>query len=790
MGAWFLGLGQASVALPSALTVAALASLLPLRFSRYLRMNRFVANVGALIAVAWSLRDFLNRDSEQQLLAIADMLIYLQIVLLFQERTNRVYWQLLVLSVLQVVVAAALNLGPQFALLLGVYMAVAISTLVLLCFDSERQSQPKSAVAPPSPQPRWQRLLASPEILSPAEHDIAPTATRRFLSRQVGLLTGATFLFTVVFFYATPRLGDGAWAGSRHGGFAKTGFSTDLVLEDSGTIELSNQLVMRVHFSRLIDRRPYPLIDEPYFHGVVLTDYTSGPEGSRWTTPVGPRRRSQRSSKHVNQPSSALSLVRQEIALESPNSPILFAVAPIHPLADTPQDLRYLHSASRLMRVINDETSPEREYRYSLGTMAFHDGRQLRATPHANALRNEWDRVVLSDELTALTEFDPEQFPVVARLAEQILEEQGLTDGPKLEQMLALQRHFLTPGNYKYSLNLNFPRQPELDPLEDFLANHHTGHCEYFASALALMLRSRGIPSRIVTGYRGGEFNSLGSYYQVRQKHSHAWVEGYLSAEDAPPDEIAGLPSKGGVWFRLDATPTSLRPLVQPEPSLISRAADAFDYVDLLWRDYVLGLNSSRQKNAFYDPLTNRTAGSLPSWMEVSKVQSLARKLRGPTDASAAGPRQSRSVWGMGIFAGFGLILLVGVGRGVLWYLRERNLLGWLVGGKQRRSEMSRVEFYRRLEQHLARLQLRRRPGQTPLEFARQAADRLRALIVETPLADDLADLPSLPTRIVAAYYQVRFGGVRLDREEAAAIERSLARLVQATNQRGKGSRE
>src|SRR5688500_10206819 len=124
MGAVFLGLGHESAVLPLALAVAAVMSATLTSILKWLRLNRIVANVVALAAVIWSLRNFLYITSEGQLLAIADMLVYLQIVLLFQDKTGRVYWQLIVLSLLQVVVAAALHLGPQFGVLLAVYMAL------------------------------------------------------------------------------------------------------------------------------------------------------------------------------------------------------------------------------------------------------------------------------------------------------------------------------------------------------------------------------------------------------------------------------------------------------------------------------------------------------------------------------------------------------------------------------------------------------------------------------------------------------------------------------------------
>ena len=65
---------------------------------------------------------------------------------------------------------------------------------------------------------------------------------------------------------------------------------------------------------------------------------------------------------------------------------------------------------------------------------------------------------------------------------------------------------------------------PSLDPVEDFLVNRKRGHCEYFASALALLLRSIDIPARMVNGFKGGDWNELAQSMNVRQKHAHSWV--------------------------------------------------------------------------------------------------------------------------------------------------------------------------------------------------------------------------------------------------------------------------
>jgi transglutaminase-like putative cysteine protease len=98
---------------------------------------------------------------------------------------------------------------------------------------------------------------------------------------------------------------------------------------------------------------------------------------------------------------------------------------------------------------------------------------------------------------------------------------------------------FLKNGDYRYGLQ-NLPLTAH--PLEDFLFKYKYGNCEYFASAMAVMLRTAGIPARLVGGYRGGYYNEMGGYYIIPQRNAHVWVEAYLD-------------HKG--WVRVDPTPIS-----------------------------------------------------------------------------------------------------------------------------------------------------------------------------------------------------------------------------------------
>jgi transglutaminase-like putative cysteine protease len=98
------------------------------------------------------------------------------------------------------------------------------------------------------------------------------------------------------------------------------------------------------------------------------------------------------------------------------------------------------------------------------------------------------------------------------------------------------------------------------DPVLDFLFVNRRGHCEYFASALALMARSVGIPARVVMGYRVTERSPFG-YFVVRERNAHAWVE-------------AWLPERG--WTTQDATPAEAQPQNRAhEASYFTSSVDA-----------------------------------------------------------------------------------------------------------------------------------------------------------------------------------------------------------------------
>jgi hypothetical protein len=204
--------------------------------------------------------------------------------------------------------------------------------------------------------------------------------------------------------------------------------------------------------------------------------------------------------------------------------------------------------------------------------------------------------------------------------------------------------------------------------------------------------------------------------------------------------------------------------------------------VELLWRDYVLSLNAARQQETLFDPLTERAA-VLPAWVESRSLKNLLRRwsMRLGLDFT-----MQRDGGGRRFFEGSLALLVAALLLGAL-ALAQAARMAWRVASNRWRgrrgarglSGSQAPEFYVRLERVLGRLHLRRRAGQTPRELAADAGQRLGASL-------GMPARKELPGEIVAAYYRVRFGGDRLDKNEMATIEQDLAELGRAIRERNR----
>jgi transglutaminase-like putative cysteine protease len=161
--------------------------------------------------------------------------------------------------------------------------------------------------------------------------------------------------------------------------------------------------------------------------------------------------------------------------------------------------------------------------------------------------------------------------PAIATLAAEVA-----GDTPDVgERARRIEKHLIR----EYEYTLDFLRRKADSPIDDFLFKYKSGHCEYFATAMVLMLRAEGIPARFVTGFLGAEYNPLEGYYIVRQSNAHAWVEAYL------PDEG---------WTSFDPTPPSGRPTMEsPSVSLLMR--QTYEHIVFLWDRSILSFGAYEQ---------------------------------------------------------------------------------------------------------------------------------------------------------------------------------------------------
>ncbi|MEM1007381.1 MAG: transglutaminaseTgpA domain-containing protein [Myxococcota bacterium] len=155
----------------------------------------------------------------------------------------------------------------------------------------------------------------------------------------------------------------------------------------------------------------------------------------------------------------------------------------------------------------------------------------------------------------------PEDIKVSRRISKVLraLAQKWTTSGAsKIEKLRQIQSRLLR--DYRYSLS--FTRAKGRAPIVDFLLHNKQGHCEYFATALALLARSVGIPTRVIGGFAVSEYNALGGYYIVRKQNAHAWVE-------------AWFPQTG--WQTFEATPAS--GLLTHMPKRASRMDAVTDWI-------------------------------------------------------------------------------------------------------------------------------------------------------------------------------------------------------------------
>lgn len=790
IGSLLLSLGNGQYFLPILAGGSAAFSLVFVDKLGWFVLNRFAANIVALIVSVIPLLNFFDNDNQAQLLSIARLLIHLQIVLLLEKKTSRIYWQLFVLSVLQVVVAAALRLDLQGGLLFGIYILLDFSGMILMLMQRDRDRIKQANVLAAHSQKDAQAMLegeAPARILRAAPLASFHRSHRAgqylgFYLRQSLLFTFMAIAFATFLFYSVQRTGE-TWQGGRIQDFSMVGFTESIRLGEEGLINESGRPVMRVQLYEPGSDQPIKLNGPLFLRGTTLHSYTKENGVMGWKPE---RRRLAMSfvrSQELNEIGERTDYIRQDISLEPTKRSFLFTQFPA--LAINLRDRnRFDFDPYRNALKLEDEPNSRDELRYSLAIMNIRDRQQSSTYPFENPFRIG-PEPMLSNHETELLGLPLQNSNAGAlQYIREIAEEwAAATNDPENRMLVALglERRFQEDTRFRYTLDFrDVKRDLTIDPVVDFLKNHKSGHCEYFSSALVLMLRSLGIPARLVIGYYGPEYNHIGNFYQVEQRHAHVWVEAYLRPEDITREMIdRGDASEAGAWLRLNPMPLASGMSTESgdDTSVANRATDALGFAQMLWDDFVVGFDAERQEKAlFQGSMENMLDGAY--WQAVFNTNAKKIPFLGENPQSTI--QLAFIVLALGMI-GFYFSPLrrkhqqqkaksPSTGS---WLQRWSPRLAQLLGKSTPESTVVKIAFYQRVETLLSQFGFDRGQPQTVREFFASVSNSLRN-------HTNALDITSSLNTVAHCFYAARFSDHQLSEKENAEIEAAIQRLEQA----------
>jgi protein-glutamine gamma-glutamyltransferase len=513
------------------------------------------------------------------------------------------------------------------------------------------------------------------------------------------VMTLLIMLLAIPIFLVIPRTALGLFGQTQ---VSSIGFSPSVNLGHMGNMLQNEEVVMRVEVRQGRDAVPPDVkwrgVAMDHFNGRIWSN-TFG--ASKLVIPDLQGRYLLETERYQNE-----MLIEQSIYLEPISNVIFTSHNPIQ-LFGFDRSLQVIQSGNQALFL---QPKPNKALQYNLFTDIYSRTRRIKAFDPDTPFRET------SPKYLQLPTLDPRIKP----LTEEIVK----NSTSQLGQVLLLES-FLR-SQFEYSLNHSSGDSP--DPLGNFLFSTRTGHCEYFATALVTMLRTLGIPARMINGFRLGEYNEWGDYFIVRQSDAHSWVE-------------ACLPGSG--WVDFDPTPA--RP--GAGNFSIARFVGKFlDNLDILWTEIV---TFDRYKQfGFFRILVSNT---LDKWESFSNSAQNLVEIDIPRII-----KEKVSIAGLmatGIFiilSGLTGILLWNYRMPVLTFLRKRLLsLG--------PNEMVR-EYYREMLRIFKSKGSEKLPAETPGEFLKRIRESY-----PVPHQKLITDI----------YIKTRFGG-------ASATSYDLEKMISA----------
>ena len=637
---------------------------------------------------------------------LARLILSLTAIKLLQRKSDRDWIFLYLMSFFELLLAAGLSISLGYLLAFAAYIfAITCSIILFEIRKTDRQTRERSTDLHKSTIA--ERLTAIP--------------VRRVLATS-GALILLIALVAVPTFFMLPRVGGAGLGGNPGGVSTMSGFSDTVTLGNFGRIQENDQVVMRV---RIENERPAGI----KWRGVALDTFN----GRSWTKTKAaikePRMKNERDLIQVDLARRHEGMTLQTVYLEPLDAPVIFGIPRMVGIqGNFPVLYRDAHGAISFQR-----TGERVSYKVLSDT----------EVPAETKLRA--DRAPYSAELASYLQLPQKFDPRIAALT------RNLTAASQNRYDMARVTESYLQNEFGYTLE---QKAGGNDPLADFLFNVREGHCEYFATAMAMMLRTQGIATRIVNGFQRGEYNDTADVYVVRQRNAHSWVEVYFPETES--------------WVAFDPTPVAGQNRESSVAGFTNSFRKYFDALETFWIQYFVAFDNQEQRSMFTTVrrgLVDYQDSIASGWSVLQgDIAEWWKRVRGD---AGLGISVIAIAWSVAYVAlGLALIgLVVWLCRLVVklkvWRLLRNRLFG--------RPHGSVIEFYDQMQRILAGKGLVRLPHQTPLEFA---------YTIGMPEA----------VRITERYNRVRFGEKELSEPEAAEIENWLKEISTTEAQRHRGN--
>ncbi|MBK5290693.1 MAG: DUF3488 domain-containing protein [Acidobacteriia bacterium] len=680
-----VGSGYLAIALSGAVDAAALAvagaailfrGLLVLGLI-HIPFPDWAANVAALAYIGFYAIDY-QYLSREFLPATVHLVFFLASVLLMRARTPRDYFFLQVIALLEVLAASILSTGLSFLIFLAVFMLCGIAALI----GGEIRSHLLGN--------RTQDGAGRGASLLPARL----SAVCLFVFVGVGIMTAGLFV-------VLPRTAHAAMRHFLPERFHLPGFSNEVRLGQIGEIQQSRTPVMHI---RIYDEGRSKIRAPLKWRGSALANF----DGKRWFNEW------EGGDRLVSEDGLIRLASREQQWRKGPR--ITYDVQ----LKSITGDTLFFTGVPEFVRIDAPQVIRSRVGGYRTGTGWRRAARYIAYSflePEETGLPVVVERL---DEAArglylGTGRLDPRVVELSRRLTAHLV--------TQAEKARAIEHHLRS--SYRYTLVLL--DEPVEDPVAHFLFTRKMGHCEYFASAMALMLRAVDIPSRIATGFQDGVYNPVSGWRLIRTSDAHSWVEAFLD---------------GRGWTSFDPTPADLS---LREQTLWSQAVMYLDAMEVFWQEWVMSYDVERQ--VLLADRMGRTGRSVAlDWAEDwegwwRRAQWIGKRLADLPTPSVL----------MGI--GGALIWL-----GLVWWCAPKILGWWRSLQQAKKAQRGEVEasdatvLYARMLHFLKRQGAEKPAWMTPREFSDVVQPGDRAVLVR---------------QFTSAYHELRYGG---DRQAASRM--------------------